>query len=128
MGIYFVFYQDSRIEQTTVRNFRALDAASLRLAKMIEQLPVIINNVPVGVSPDMFEDILTEMEVTGNLPEAVLKAIAKVKVKALDKIYHLDEATKKEALEEIENMTFDDLTAMTQAPLPPEDPDPDADE
>ncbi|MEE4300144.1 MAG: hypothetical protein V2J24_11945 [Pseudomonadales bacterium] len=50
LGIYFVFYVDSRIEQITVRNFRALDAASERLRVVIDNLPKVAGNVPVGLS------------------------------------------------------------------------------
>jgi hypothetical protein len=69
--------------------------------------------------PDLENDwkILTEMENTGNLPESVLRAIAKVKVEVLDKIFHLDEATKQEAIDEIDGMEFEDLKAMVQAPI-----------
>jgi len=70
--------------------------------------------------PDLENDwrILTEMENTSNLPETILRAIAKVKVKVLDKVYHLDETTLEEANQEIDDMDFADLQAMVTAPLP----------
>ena len=38
LGVYFVFYVEARVEQSNVRNFRALDAASERLKTIIANL------------------------------------------------------------------------------------------
>ena len=46
------------MEQTEVRNFRALDAASNRLKTVIANLHQIASNVPVGVPSSSFEEIL----------------------------------------------------------------------
>lgn len=69
--------------------------------------------------PDIESDwkILTEMENTSNLPESVLRAIAKVKIMVLDRVYHLDDKTKDAALKEVDEMDFEDLRAMTTAPF-----------
>ena len=48
--IYFVYYADTRMEQTSVRNFRALGAASDRLEEIIGNLHRVASNVPVGVA------------------------------------------------------------------------------
>lgn len=67
--------------------------------------------------PDLEGDwkILTEMENTSNLPDVVLREIAKVKVEVLDRIFHLGADKKKAALKAIDEMDFEDLRAMAEA-------------
>ena len=52
VGIYFAVYVDARVKQTTVRNFRALDAAAERLTETVRNLPRIAENIPVVLPAD----------------------------------------------------------------------------
>ncbi|HSG91038.1 MAG TPA: hypothetical protein VLA56_17605 [Pseudomonadales bacterium] len=68
LGIYFMFYADARIDQTNVRNFRALDAAAERLVSLVDNLPKIGGNVPLGRLPaqgDVARDRLGDGEPDG---------------------------------------------------------------
>jgi hypothetical protein len=58
--VYFVYYADTRMEQTSVRNFRALGAASDRLEEIIGNLHRIASNVPVGVAPEDLVNLRTQ--------------------------------------------------------------------
>ncbi len=58
LGVYFSIYVDTREQQTEVRNFRALDAASQRLTTLITNMHKVAGNVPVGVQPDDLQKIL----------------------------------------------------------------------
>ena len=57
IAIYFFFYQAGRLEAATIRNFRALDAAADRVAKMLgDTLPKVIENT-YYYSADVIEQI-----------------------------------------------------------------------
>ncbi len=81
--------------------------------------------------PELENDwkIVMEMENSGNLPDTVKKQIARTKVEILDRIYHFAPELKQQAIDEIEDMEFEDIIAMT-APFDrsQEEPDPNADD
>lgn len=62
LGVYFIFYVDARVEQTIVRNFRAMDAAAVRLSELITNLHRVTSNVPVGVNAKDLNQILGEVK------------------------------------------------------------------
>jgi len=114
------------IEATLADNAEALEEVETKAVDISRQLDNTFDVYQPAYPrqfdlPNMEDDwkILTEMENTSNLPDAVLRAIAKVKVQILDKIHHLDKDAKAKAMQEIDDMDFDDLKAITEAPLPP---------
>jgi hypothetical protein len=55
--VYFAFYREARVEQTKVRNFRALETAAKGLRDVIENLPAVVRHVPVGFSNEGLEQL-----------------------------------------------------------------------
>jgi hypothetical protein len=121
------------VEATLADNATLIEEAEMKAIELSRALDTTFDDY-APIYPRQFDlpnlesdwKILTEMENTGNLPEVVLRQIAKTKVAILGRIVHLEDAVLQEALREIEDMTFDDLEAMTRQTLPPNtDPDDD---
>ena len=64
IGLYLFLYQRSRIEDATIRNFRALDAAADRVGEVLLRLPSVVGSSSFGVSPAMLNEV-TEL-LSGN--------------------------------------------------------------
>jgi len=54
---YLFVYQRQRVEQATVRNFRALDAASDRVVEVMERLSGVVGGSSFGISPTMLDEV-----------------------------------------------------------------------
>ena len=57
VGLYLFLYQRSRIEDATIRNFRALDAAADRVDEVLRRLPTVVGSSSFGVSPTMLDEV-----------------------------------------------------------------------
>ena len=55
VAVYVFFYQAGRVENATIRNFRALDAAAGRVASVLANLPNVVSNHSFGVSCAMLK-------------------------------------------------------------------------
>ena len=55
--LYLFLYQRSRVEQATIRNFRALDAAADRVNQVLEHLSSVVNGSSFGISPTMLGEV-----------------------------------------------------------------------
>ena len=55
VAVYVFFYQAGRVENATIRNFRALDAAAGRVASVLDNLPNVVSNHSFGVSCAMLK-------------------------------------------------------------------------
>ena len=65
VAIYVFQYQAGRVEAATVRNFRALDAASGRIKDVLENLSNVVANHSFNVSPAMVEEVYERMQCAG---------------------------------------------------------------
>ena len=57
VGLYLFLYQRSRIEDATIRNFRALDAAAGRVDEVLVRLSNVVGSSSFGVSPTMLDEV-----------------------------------------------------------------------
>ena len=57
IGLYLFLYQRSRIEDATIRNFRALDAAADRVGEVLLYLPSVVGRSSFGVSPTVLNEV-----------------------------------------------------------------------
>ncbi len=57
VGVYLFVYQRQRVEQATIRNFRALDAAADRVVEVMERLPGVVEGSSFGISPTMLDEV-----------------------------------------------------------------------
>ena len=57
VGLYLFLYQRSRIEDATIRNFRALDAAAVRVDQVLRRLSEVVESSSFGISPDMLNEV-----------------------------------------------------------------------
>ncbi len=57
VALYLFLYQRSRIEEATIRNFRALDDAAERVNQVLEHLTSVVNGSSFGVSPTMLDEV-----------------------------------------------------------------------
>ena len=57
IAVYLFLYQRSRIEQATIRNFRALDAAAERVVQVLQTLPNVVDSSAFGLSPSMLDEV-----------------------------------------------------------------------
>ena len=55
IGLYLFLYQRSRLDEATIRNFRALDAAAERVDQVLQHLPQVVDGSSFGVSPAMLD-------------------------------------------------------------------------
>lgn len=78
LGGYFLFYVDARVEQTMVRNFRALDSAAVRLTEIISNLNSVTSNVAVGAGLRDLETILKNIVYNERIDDATLAEEARV--------------------------------------------------
>ena len=62
IGLYLFFYQRSRIEAATIRNFRALDAAADRVDQVLLHLSTVVNSSSFGVSPTMLDEVTERLK------------------------------------------------------------------
>ena len=65
VAVYVFQYQAGRVEAATVRNFRALDAASGRIKDVLENLSNVVANHSFNVSPAMVEEVYERMQCAG---------------------------------------------------------------
>ena len=61
VAVYVFQYQAGRVEAATVRNFRALDAASGRIRDVLENLSNVVANHSFNVSPAMVKEVHERM-------------------------------------------------------------------
>lgn len=54
---YLLVYQRQRVEQATIRNFRALDAASDRVVEVMERLSGVVVGSSFSISPTMLDEV-----------------------------------------------------------------------
>lgn len=66
IGLYLFLYQRSRIEDATIRNFRALDAAADRVGEVLLRLPNVVESSSFGIPPDMLDEVTERL--TDDLP------------------------------------------------------------
>ncbi len=66
VALYLFLYQRSRVEEATIRNFRALAAVADRVGEVLFRLPQVVDGSSFGVSPTMFDQV-TEL-LTGKPP------------------------------------------------------------
>lgn len=57
IAIYVFYYQAERVDDATVRNFRALDAAAGRVTDVLENLSNVVRNHSFNVSLDMLDEV-----------------------------------------------------------------------
>ena len=57
VGLYLFLYQRSRIEDATIRSFRALDAAAERVDQVLDRLPLVVGSSSFGVSSTMLNEV-----------------------------------------------------------------------
>ena len=57
IGLYLFLYQRSRIEDATIRNFRALDAAADRVGEVLLHLPSVVGRSSFGVSLTVLNEV-----------------------------------------------------------------------
>ena len=62
---YVFIYRESRLANATVRNFRALDAASQRVNSVLENLPTIVGSAAFGLSPAMVREVAERLNRPG---------------------------------------------------------------
>ena len=55
--LYVFVYQGSRIDQATMRNFRALEAAAKRIEEVLKNMPKVATNSSLGVDQKLLKDI-----------------------------------------------------------------------
>lgn len=55
--LYVFVYQESRIDQATMRNFRALEAAAKRIEEVLKTVSKVAVNSSLGVDQELLEDI-----------------------------------------------------------------------
>jgi len=114
------------IEAALADNAETLEDAEMKAVAIAKELDSSFDEyVPVYPRqfdlPDLGDDwkILQEMEASGNLPDAMIREIAKTKIKILGKIVQLDPEVVAQAFQEIDDMELDDLDAIAQG-LPPQ--------
>ena len=66
VALYLFLYQRSRIEDATIRNFRALGAATERVDEVLERLSSVVNSSSFGISPSMLDEV-TEVLTGGKM-------------------------------------------------------------
>ena len=57
VGLYLFLYQRSRIEDATIRSFRALATAADRVDEVLVRLPNVVGSSSFGVSPTMLDEV-----------------------------------------------------------------------
>ena len=57
VAVYLFAYQRHRVEQATIRNFRALDAASGRVVEVMTRLAGVVDGSSFGISPTMLDEV-----------------------------------------------------------------------
>ena len=57
ISLYLFLYQRSRIEDATIRNFRALDAAAGRVGEVLLRLPNVVGSSSFGIPRDMLDEV-----------------------------------------------------------------------
>ena len=57
VATYLFVYQRQRVEQATIRNFRALDAAADRVVEVMERLNSVVGGASFGISPTMLDEV-----------------------------------------------------------------------
>ena len=57
VAVYLFVYQRQRVEQATIRNFRALDAAADRVVEVMQRLSSVVNGASFGISPTMLDEV-----------------------------------------------------------------------
>ena len=62
VGLYLFLYQRSRIQDATIRNFRALDAASERVDQVLRRLSTVVVSSSFGVSPKMLDEVTKRLK------------------------------------------------------------------
>ena len=55
--LYLFIYQRSRVQDATIRNFRALDAAAVRVDQVLERLSSVVNGSSFGLSPALLDGV-----------------------------------------------------------------------
>ena len=66
IGLYLFLYQRSRIEDATIRNFRALDTAAGRVDQVLLRLSNVVSGSSFDVSPAMLDEVTDRL--TDNAP------------------------------------------------------------
>ena len=61
VGLYLFLYQRSRIEDATIRSFRALDAAAGRVDEVLVRLPRVVGSSSFGVSSTMLDEVTKQL-------------------------------------------------------------------
>ena len=61
VGLYLFLYQRSRIEDATIRSFRALATAADRVDEVLVRLPNVVGSSSFGVSPEMLDEVTTRL-------------------------------------------------------------------
>ena len=57
VALYLFLYQQSRVEDATIRNFRALDDAADRVDQVLQHLSSVVNGSSFGISPTMLGEV-----------------------------------------------------------------------
>ena len=57
VSLYLFLYQRSRLDQATIRNFRALDAAADRVDQVLVHLSTVVGSSSFGISPAMLDEV-----------------------------------------------------------------------
>ena len=57
VAAYLFVYQRQRVEQATIRNFSALDAAADRVVEVMERLSGVVGGSSFGMSPTMLDEV-----------------------------------------------------------------------
>ena len=57
ISLYLFLYQRSRLDQATIRNFRALDAAADRVDQVLRHLSDVVSSSSFGISPEMLDEV-----------------------------------------------------------------------
>ena len=57
VSLYLFLYQRTRLDQATIRNFRALDAAAYRVDQVLIYLSRVVSSSAFGISPAMLDEV-----------------------------------------------------------------------
>ena len=57
VALYLFLYRQSRIENATIRNFRALDTAAERVDQVLRRLSSVVNGSSFGMSRTMLDEV-----------------------------------------------------------------------
>ena len=102
VAVYLFVYQRQRVEQATIRNFRALDAAAERVVEVMERLSGVVDASSFGISSTMLDEVTERItsQRTGCISdEGVAPPAWRDEVELPDELFRLRRPTAAQRLE-----------------------------